>query len=113
MSPMTNGIPFVVVPAGTRNHFALDLGLDRKDVVGALEAFSHGVVRTVDLAKVNDRDLRQQCLPGPLRGDRRLGLVPGFQGSDRHPGSARPHGSGRAIGGPSAHRAGPSAANRG
>jgi diacylglycerol kinase family enzyme len=23
-----HGIPFVVIPAGTRNHFALDLGLD-------------------------------------------------------------------------------------
>ncbi|HTS15652.1 MAG TPA: diacylglycerol kinase family protein, partial [Candidatus Sulfotelmatobacter sp.] len=31
-------IPHVCVPAGTRNHFALDLGLDRNDVVGALDA---------------------------------------------------------------------------
>src|SRR4029453_1382724 len=29
-----HGVPFVVVPAGTRNHFALDLGLDRTDVPG-------------------------------------------------------------------------------
>jgi predicted polyphosphate/ATP-dependent NAD kinase len=29
------GLPMVVVPAGTRNHLALDLGLDREDVVGA------------------------------------------------------------------------------
>jgi diacylglycerol kinase family enzyme len=50
-----HGLPFVVVPAGTRNHFALDLGLDRDDVVGALEAFRHGVSRTVDLARVNGR----------------------------------------------------------
>ena len=28
------GLPMVVVPAGTRNHLALDLGLDRDDVVG-------------------------------------------------------------------------------
>ncbi len=34
-----HGIPHVCVPAGTRNHFALDLGLDRDDVVGALDAF--------------------------------------------------------------------------
>ena len=27
-------LPFVVVPAGTRNHFALDLGIDREDVRG-------------------------------------------------------------------------------
>ena len=48
-------IPHVVVPAGTRNHFALDLGLDRDDVVGALEAFGEGVERRVDLAEVNGR----------------------------------------------------------
>ena len=33
------GVPMVVIPAGTRNHFALDLGLDRNDVVGALDAY--------------------------------------------------------------------------
>jgi diacylglycerol kinase family enzyme len=27
-------IPFVCVPAGTRNHFALDVGVDRHDVAG-------------------------------------------------------------------------------
>ena len=50
-----HGIPFVVVPAGTRNHFALDLGLDRDDVVGALDAYNGGVDRIVDLAEVNGR----------------------------------------------------------
>jgi diacylglycerol kinase family enzyme len=45
----------VCVPAGTRNHFALDLGLDRDDVVGALDAFTDGVERRVDLAAVNGR----------------------------------------------------------
>jgi diacylglycerol kinase family enzyme len=50
-----HGIPFVVVPAGTRNHFALDLGIDREDVVGALDAFGDGVDRRVDLAEVNGR----------------------------------------------------------
>jgi diacylglycerol kinase family enzyme len=49
------GVPHVCVPAGTRNHFALDLGLDRDDVVGALDAFADGVERTVDLAAVNGR----------------------------------------------------------
>jgi diacylglycerol kinase family enzyme len=33
------GIPFVCVPAGTRNHFALDVGADRHDVIGALDAY--------------------------------------------------------------------------
>jgi diacylglycerol kinase family enzyme len=49
------GVPHVCVPAGTRNHFALDLGLDRDDVVGALDAFTDGVDRQVDLASVNGR----------------------------------------------------------
>ena len=48
-------IPHVCVPAGTRNHFALDLGLDRNDVVGALDAFADGVERRIDLATVNGR----------------------------------------------------------
>jgi diacylglycerol kinase family enzyme len=48
-------VPHVCVPAGTRNHFALDLGLDREDVVGALDAFFDGVERQVDLARVNGR----------------------------------------------------------
>jgi diacylglycerol kinase family enzyme len=48
-------LPFVCVPAGTRNHFALDLGVDRDDVVGALDAFVDGYERRVDLATVNGR----------------------------------------------------------
>jgi diacylglycerol kinase family enzyme len=48
-------VPHVCVPAGTRNHFALDLGLDRSDVAGALDAFTDGVERRIDLAVVNGR----------------------------------------------------------
>jgi diacylglycerol kinase family enzyme len=48
-------VAYVCVPAGTRNHFALDLGLDRDDVVGALDAFTDAVERRIDLACVNDR----------------------------------------------------------
>jgi diacylglycerol kinase family enzyme len=48
-------VAHVCVPAGTRNHFALDLGLDRGDLTGALEAFSDGIERRVDLASVNGR----------------------------------------------------------
>jgi diacylglycerol kinase family enzyme len=48
-------VAHVCVPAGTRNHFALDLGLDRDDPVGALDAFTDGVERRVDLAAVNGR----------------------------------------------------------
>ena len=48
-------LPFACVPAGTRNHFALDLGVDRDDVVGALDAFVAGRERRVDLGDVNGR----------------------------------------------------------
>jgi diacylglycerol kinase family enzyme len=45
----------VCIPAGTRNHFALDLGLDREDVIGALDAFDEAVERHIDLAEVGGR----------------------------------------------------------
>ena len=48
-------LPFICIPAGTRNHFALDLGVDRQDVLGALEAFTDGVERQIDMAEVNGR----------------------------------------------------------
>jgi diacylglycerol kinase family enzyme len=48
-------LPYACIPAGTRNHFALDLGVDRDDVVGALDALVDGGERRVDLAEVNDR----------------------------------------------------------
>lgn len=50
-----HSLPYACVPAGTRNHFALDLGVDRDDVVGALDAFVDGGQRWVDLAEVNGR----------------------------------------------------------
>jgi diacylglycerol kinase family enzyme len=46
-------LPFVVVPFGTRNHFARDIGLDRDDPIGALDAFAGGRERRVDLGRVN------------------------------------------------------------
>jgi diacylglycerol kinase family enzyme len=48
-------LPFVCIPAGTRNHFALDLGVDRDDLVGSLDAFADGVERVIDVAEVNGR----------------------------------------------------------
>jgi diacylglycerol kinase family enzyme len=48
-------LPYACIPSGTRNHFALDLGVDREDVVGALEAFVDGGERYVDLGEVNGR----------------------------------------------------------
>jgi diacylglycerol kinase family enzyme len=49
------GVPYACIPSGTRNHFALDLGVDRNDVVGALDAFVDGGERLVDLGEVNGR----------------------------------------------------------
>jgi diacylglycerol kinase family enzyme len=49
------GLPYACIPAGTRNHFALDLGVDREDIVGALDAFVDGGERRVDVGAVNGR----------------------------------------------------------
>jgi len=51
---MRHDLPFVCLPAGTRNHFARDIGLDRADLLGALDAFT-GVHRRVDAARVGHR----------------------------------------------------------
>jgi diacylglycerol kinase family enzyme len=48
-------VPFMVVSAGTRNHFALDLGLDRENPAGCLDALTDGVEARVDLGEVNGR----------------------------------------------------------
>jgi len=48
-------VPFMVVTAGTRNHFALDLGLDRADPRRCLDALTDGVEVRVDLGMVADR----------------------------------------------------------
>jgi len=47
-------VPFVCVPFGTRNHFARDLGLDRDDPIGALDAFM-GSERRIDVGRAADR----------------------------------------------------------
>lgn len=46
---------FVCVPYGTRNHFARDLGLDRDDPIGALDAFASTTERRIDAGRVNGR----------------------------------------------------------
>lgn len=48
-------LPFVCVSAGTRNHFALDLGLDREDPRSTMYAYRDAVERRVDYATVGDR----------------------------------------------------------
>ncbi len=52
---LAHNLPFVCVPAGTRNHFALDLGVDRHDLIGSLDAFTDGIERSIDVAEVNGR----------------------------------------------------------
>ena len=52
---LAHGLPFVCVPAGTRNHFALDLGIDRSDLIGSLDAFAEALERRIDVAEVNGR----------------------------------------------------------
>lgn len=49
------GLPYACIPSGTRNHFALDLGVDREDVIGALDALTDGGERFVDLGEINGR----------------------------------------------------------
>jgi diacylglycerol kinase family enzyme len=44
-----HGVPFVVICAGTRNHFAMDLGLDREDPSAGLQALTDGVEMDIDL----------------------------------------------------------------
>ncbi|MGO9854815.1 MAG: diacylglycerol/lipid kinase family protein, partial [Acidimicrobiales bacterium] len=48
-------LPFVCVSAGTRNHFALDLGIDREDPRTCLDAFRDGIERRIDYATVGNR----------------------------------------------------------
>ena len=50
-----NDVPFLVISAGTRNHFALDLGLDRDDPSRCLDALRDGVEARIDLGDINGR----------------------------------------------------------
>ena len=48
-------LPFLVISAGTRNHFALDLGLDRDDPAACLDALTDGEELRVDLGVIAGR----------------------------------------------------------
>jgi diacylglycerol kinase family enzyme len=90
-------VGFVCVPAGTRNHLAMDLGLDRADVVGALDAFGEAVERRIDLGMIGDRvfvnnatvGLYAKIVQSPDYRDRKVGTVldmlPGMLGPDAVP----------------------------
>ena len=90
-------VAFVCVPAGTRNHLAMDLGLDRGDVVTALDAFGEAVERRVDLGLVSGRvfvnnatvGLYAKIVQSPAYRDRKVGtaleLLPEMLGPDAAP----------------------------
>ena len=47
-------LPLVVLPGGTRCHFARDVGFDPKEIADALASF-HGIERRVDVGSINGR----------------------------------------------------------
>ena len=76
------GLPFVCVSAGTRNHFALDLGLDREDPRTSVAAF-RDAHRTADRLRHGQRPvLRQQRVPRRLRHARPGGGLPRREDGD-------------------------------
>lgn len=48
-------LPFLCISAGTRNHFAMDLGLDRDDPATCLDALTDGVEQRIDLGRIGNR----------------------------------------------------------
>jgi diacylglycerol kinase family enzyme len=50
-----HNLPFLVISAGTRNHFALDLGLNRDDPATCLDGLTDGVELRVDLGIIGGR----------------------------------------------------------
>jgi diacylglycerol kinase family enzyme len=92
-----HGVGFVCVPAGTRNHLAMDLGLDRADVAGALDAFGQAVERRIDLGIAGERvfvnnataGLYAKIVQSPAYRDRKVGtaleLLPTMLGPDATP----------------------------
>lgn len=48
-------LPFLVISAGTRNHFAMDLGLDREHPDACLDALTDPVELCIDLGEINGR----------------------------------------------------------
>jgi hypothetical protein len=48
-------VPFLCISAGTRDHFAMDLGLDCDDPSTCLDALSDGVEERIDLGLIGDR----------------------------------------------------------
>ncbi|MEV7445389.1 diacylglycerol kinase family protein [Streptomyces sp. NPDC091204] len=53
-------LPFVVISAGTRNHFAMDLGLDRQDPSTCLDALTDGVELRIDVGYLHAGDTAER-----------------------------------------------------
>ena len=100
-----HGLPFVCVSAGTRNHFALDLGIDREDPRLSLHAFGDGIERRIDYATVGRPTVRQQRVPRHLRHDRAAGGIPRSQVGDHQGDAARDAGPDAGALRPPVHRA--------
>src|SRR6478735_484636 len=52
---LERNLPFACIPFGTRNHFARDVGLDRDDPIGALDALVDGREIRIDVGRANER----------------------------------------------------------
>jgi len=76
-----HGIPFVVISAGTRNHFALDLGLDREDPSACLGALSDAVELRVDLGMINGQTFVNNASFGAYA---EIVESPAYRGDKRH-----------------------------
>ncbi len=48
-------VPFLCISSGTRNHFAMDLGLDLDDPATCLSALTDGIERRIDLGRIGNR----------------------------------------------------------
>jgi diacylglycerol kinase family enzyme len=92
-----NDVGFVCAPAGTRNYLAMDLGLDRVDIVAGLDAFGEAVERRIDPDQVGERifmnnatvGLYAKIVQSPAYRGRKvataLELLPGMLGPDAVP----------------------------
>ena len=82
---VAHDLPFVCIPAGTRNHFALDLNLDRSDPRPALDAFVEGIEIRVDHGLAGDRFFVNNVSPGHVPLHRRGPVATATAGSRPRP----------------------------
>lgn len=81
---MAQGLPLMVIPAGTLNHLARDLGLS--SIEAAIEAFRSGSQREIDVATIDGRPFLNTASIGSYvelvdrreRLERRIGKWPAF-----------------------------------